>query len=157
MDVALWLWGNLPSWSQLMCVGRSHAKHNQYQNDDKQWFCYGFITVEYMMMYRSLNVASSLASRHLLQLDHACLVIDHGIMFDGVFIFFYFFGHSASRLSHGKIRDHYVFFDRVFFHFFNRPLIFNLLDLPNQCCILLIIDIETKRKKKNLERHEQTY
>jgi hypothetical protein len=39
------------------------------------------------MMYRSLNVASSLASRHLLQLDHACLVINHGIMFDGVFIF----------------------------------------------------------------------
>lgn len=42
------------------------------------------------MMYRSLNVASSLASRHLLQLDHACLVINHGIMFDGVFIFFIF-------------------------------------------------------------------
>jgi hypothetical protein len=69
----------------------SHAKHNQYQNDDKQWCCYGFIiTVEYMMMYRSLNVASSLASRHLLQLDHACLVINHRIMFDGVFIFFIF-------------------------------------------------------------------
>lgn len=132
----------------------SHAKHNQYQNDDKQWCCYGFIiTVEYMMMYRSLNVASSLASRHLLQLDHACLVINHGIMFDGVFIFFIFL--AIQLPDYHMVRFVIIMsFSTSVLSFFSRPLIFNLLDLSNQCCIQIL---KRKEKKENLERHEQTY